>query len=88
MSYKKYIDQLLNGTFGYGKNFENDFFDKNKVPPEWLDKKWTFEEIQESIKRFALYHTEGYWPEDKDKLTLAEEVIRKHVNWKELIDAL
>ncbi len=56
---------LLNGSLGKHCNLDREWLERNKVPVELANKKFTEEEIYQGIEYLDRYYQEGYWPEDK-----------------------
>ena len=44
---------------------DKQFLTRQKIPIDWLHRKWTDDEIHEAFDRFALMFKEEYWPADK-----------------------
>jgi len=58
-----HIESLLNGTFNQGKYWDKDWI--KTIPEDILTKKWSVNEIKETILEASKYSQPGYWPQTK-----------------------
>jgi len=65
---KRYIAQLLDGSFAASNPISPAFLEKHKVGIAMLRRRWTERSVEEGLRLLSNLLTPGYWPEDKSGL--------------------